>query len=70
MAGQGAHAGSASALIGSLQFTVAAGASGLVGALHDGSARPMALVIAVCGIITVILGLLTARHARRHSLEF
>jgi DHA1 family bicyclomycin/chloramphenicol resistance-like MFS transporter len=70
MAGQGAHAGSASALIGSLQFTVAAGASGLVGALHDGSARPMALVIAVCGIITVTLGLLTTRHARRHSLEF
>ncbi|WP_137974166.1 multidrug effflux MFS transporter [Pseudomonas sp. F(2018)] len=70
MAGQGAHAGSASALIGSLQFTVAAGASGLVGALHDGSARPMALVIAVCGVITVILGLLTARHARRHALEF
>ncbi|WJN58551.1 multidrug effflux MFS transporter [Pseudomonas sp. SO81] len=70
MAGQGAHAGSASALIGSLQFTVAAGASGLVGALHDGTARPMALVIAVCGIITVTLGLLTARHARRHSLEF
>jgi hypothetical protein len=30
----------------------------------------MALVIAVCGIITLILGLLTARHARRHSLEF
>ncbi|MDG9924601.1 MULTISPECIES: multidrug effflux MFS transporter [unclassified Pseudomonas] len=70
MAGQGAHAGSASALIGSLQFTVAAGASGLVGALHDGSARPMALVIAVCGIITLTLGLLTARHARRHALEF
>jgi DHA1 family bicyclomycin/chloramphenicol resistance-like MFS transporter len=70
MAGQGAHAGSASALIGSLQFTVAAGASGLVGALHDGTARPMAMVIAVCGIITVTLAVLTARHARRQSLEF
>lgn len=70
MAGQGAHAGSASALIGSLQFTVAAGASGLVGALHDGTARPMAMVIAVCGLVTVILAVLTARHARRHALEF
>lgn len=70
MAGQGAHAGSASALIGSLQFTVAAGASGLVGALHDGSARPMAMVIAVCGVVTVVLALLSASHARRQSLEF
>ncbi|BCR25825.1 multidrug effflux MFS transporter [Aquipseudomonas alcaligenes] len=69
MAGQGAHAGSASALIGSLQFTVAAGASALVGALHDGSALPMALVIALCGLTTLTLGLLTARHARHMKLE-
>lgn len=65
----GAHAGSASALIGSLQFTVAAGASALVGALHDGSALPMALVIALCGLTTLTLGLLTARHARHMKLE-
>jgi DHA1 family bicyclomycin/chloramphenicol resistance-like MFS transporter len=49
MAGQGQHAGSASGLLGSLQFTVAAGASALVASLHDGSAQPMALVIALCG---------------------
>jgi DHA1 family bicyclomycin/chloramphenicol resistance-like MFS transporter len=70
MAGQGAHAGSASALIGALQFVVAAGASALVGTLHDGTARPMALVIALCGLGTVILALYTARHARRLALEF
>ncbi|HSX71846.1 MAG TPA: Bcr/CflA family drug resistance efflux transporter, partial [Pseudomonas sp.] len=70
MAGQGAHAGSASALIGSLQFCVAAVASTLVGSLHDGTARPMALIIAVCGVVTVILALLTARHERRRALEF
>lgn len=70
MAGQGAQAGSASALIGSLQFCVAAGASVLVGVLHDGSARPMALVITGCGLLTVVLALVTARHARRLSLEF
>ncbi|OTE98443.1 Bcr/CflA family drug resistance efflux transporter, partial [Pseudomonas aeruginosa] len=46
MAGQGQHAGSASALMGSLQFSVAAGASALVGVLHDGTAIPMTLVIA------------------------
>ncbi|MWV15657.1 Bcr/CflA family multidrug efflux MFS transporter [Pseudomonas sp. L-22-4S-12] len=70
MAGQGSHAGSASALIGSLQFTVAAAAVGLVGVLHDGTARPMAIVIALCGGLTVLLAVLTARHARRLSLEF
>ena len=70
MAGQGAHAGSASALIGSLQFVVAALASAAVGTLHDGTARPMALVIAVCGLLTVTLALFTARHARRLALEF
>ena len=51
MAGQGQHAGSASALMGSLQFSVAAGASALVGVLHDGTAIPMTLVIAVCGAV-------------------
>lgn len=49
MAGQGRHAGSASGLLGSMQFSVAAGASALVALLHDGSAVPMALVIALCG---------------------
>lgn len=49
MAGQGEHAGSASGLLGSLQFSVAASASALVALLHDGTALPMALVIALCG---------------------
>ncbi|MBU0884793.1 MAG: multidrug effflux MFS transporter, partial [Gammaproteobacteria bacterium] len=38
MAGQGRHAGSASALLGSLQFVIAASAATMVGVLHDGSA--------------------------------
>lgn len=49
MAGQGRHAGSASGLLGSMQFSVAASASALVAFLHDGSAMPMALVITLCG---------------------
>lgn len=51
MAGQGRHAGSASALMGSLQFTIAASAASMVGVLHDGSAVPMALVIFSCGAL-------------------
>ncbi|MNM12368.1 Bicyclomycin resistance protein [compost metagenome] len=61
MSGQGARAGSASALMGCLQFSVAAGAAALVGLLHDGSAVPMALVISLCGALVVSVVLLTRR---------
>lgn len=66
MSGQGARAGSASALMGCLQFSVAAGAAALVGLLHDGSAVPMTLVISLCGALVVSVALLTRRlQARR-----
>ncbi|MEB6592348.1 MULTISPECIES: multidrug effflux MFS transporter [Pseudomonas] len=66
MSGQGARAGSASALMGCLQFSVAAGAAALVGLLHDGSAAPMALVISLCGALAVSVALLTrGLQARR-----
>lgn len=65
MAGQGRHAGSASALMGSLQFSVAAGASALVGALHDGSALPMAAVICLCGGCAALLGWLSGQIGER-----
>ena len=61
MSGQGARAGSASALMGCVQFSVAAGAAALVGLLHDGSAVPMALVISLCGALVVSVALLTRR---------
>ncbi|UUQ66955.1 multidrug effflux MFS transporter [Pseudomonas fuscovaginae UPB0736] len=61
MRGQGARAGSASAMFGCLQFSVAAGAASLVGLLHDGSATPMALVIALCGVLAVTVAMVTRR---------
>jgi len=61
MNGQGARAGSASALLGCLQFSVAAGAAALVGGLHDGSAMPMAMVITLCGVAAVTAAMLTRR---------
>lgn len=61
MSGQGARAGSASALMGCLQFSVAAAAAALVGVLHDGSAIPMSLVISLCGVLVVSVALLTRR---------
>ncbi|MBV6289735.1 multidrug effflux MFS transporter [Pseudomonas aegrilactucae] len=63
MSGQGARAGSASALLGCVQFSVAAGAAALVGVLHDGSALPMALVISLCGGAAVTAAVLTRRLA-------
>ena len=68
MNGQGARAGSASAMLGCLQFSVAAGASALVGVLHDGSAMPMALVISLCGILVVSAAMLTRRLQNARAL--
>ncbi|WP_223462790.1 MULTISPECIES: multidrug effflux MFS transporter [unclassified Pseudomonas] len=68
MSGQGGRAGSASALLGCLQFSVAAGASALVGVLHDGSAVPMAMVISLCGILVVGAALLTRRLQNARAL--
>jgi DHA1 family bicyclomycin/chloramphenicol resistance-like MFS transporter len=56
MASQGRTAGSASALIGTLQFGGGALAAATVGAMHDGTAMPMAAVIAV-----VVVGGLASR---------
>jgi DHA1 family bicyclomycin/chloramphenicol resistance-like MFS transporter len=54
LAHQGQRAGSASALIGALQFGVATLASILVGLAGGGSALPMATVIAGCGLLAYL----------------
>ncbi|MCA3426077.1 MAG: MFS transporter, partial [Roseomonas sp.] len=50
MAPHGAIAGNASALMGTLQFGAGALAGVTLGALQNGTALPMALVIALCGV--------------------
>jgi len=55
MAHHGPRAGSASALLGTLQFAVATLAGISVGALDDGTARPMTLVIAVCAVVALLI---------------
>ena len=69
MNGQGARAGSASAMLGCLQFSVAAGAASLVGVLHDGTALPMAMVISLCGVLAVTLAMLTRRLQNARALK-
>ncbi|MHC8322511.1 multidrug effflux MFS transporter [Pseudomonas sp. GB2N2] len=68
MNGQGSRAGSASAMLGCLQFSVAAGAASLVGILYDGSAMPMAMVISLCGILVVSVAMLTRRLQNARTL--
>lgn len=64
MAGQAAHAGSASALLGFIQFALAALASALVGWLYDGTAQPLALVISLCALLATMCAHYTARAGR------
>ncbi|VVP41334.1 multidrug effflux MFS transporter [Pseudomonas fluorescens] len=68
MNGQGARAGSASAMLGCLQFSVAAGAAALVGVLHDGSAMPMAMVISLCAVLVVSVAMFTRRLQNARAL--
>lgn len=60
------RAGSAAALYGTLQFLAATLAGALVGRLHDGTAVPMAAVMAGCGVLALGFhrALVGARPAR------
>jgi DHA1 family bicyclomycin/chloramphenicol resistance-like MFS transporter len=55
MAPFGDRAGAASALLGTLQFSIAGVTGTLVGHLHDGTPLPMAAVIAFCGLSATVL---------------
>lgn len=61
MAPHGRAAGSASALLGSVQFVLGSAAAGLVGAASNGTAVPLAAVLAGCGIGAFTIHSLHAR---------
>jgi DHA1 family bicyclomycin/chloramphenicol resistance-like MFS transporter len=69
LAPHGERAGSAAALLGTVQFSLATLASVLVGALDDGTARPMAGVILLCAtgsfVALRVLGRPPPRRAKR-----
>lgn len=68
MAPFGKQAGSASALLGSLQFAAGAGTGALISALHNGTALPMVGTIAACGgAAFVSLHLLALRPVRQRA---
>ena len=51
MAPFGDGAGSASALLGAIQYTLGASAGAIVGMLHNDTALPMTATMAVCGVV-------------------
>lgn len=57
----GQRAGLASAVLGSLQFTIAAGAAAAVSAQHEHSAVPMALVVAIAASLSWLCFMLRRR---------
>jgi MFS transporter, DHA1 family, multidrug resistance protein len=54
-------AGVASALLGMLQFSVGAATGALVGLFHDGTAQPMAFVMAGCAAVSFLVTILTEK---------
>ncbi|HAQ87104.1 MAG TPA: Bcr/CflA family drug resistance efflux transporter, partial [Pseudomonas sp.] len=69
MAKQGKQAGLASALMGSMQFCVAAFASAAVGWMHNGTAVPMALAITVCAGLAACLAWYTGQSSLSQRSE-
>ncbi len=57
------RAGATSALAGAMQFAIGAGAGSLAGFLHDGTARPMGLVILAAYVISGLALRLLAKAA-------
>jgi len=58
----GKIAGTASALLGTIQFATGACVIGVVGRFLDGTARPMLAGIAACSVIALVLAQRTLRH--------
>jgi DHA1 family bicyclomycin/chloramphenicol resistance-like MFS transporter len=55
LASQGRHAGSASAMLGTLQMLAASMASFMLSSLHARSAAPLTVIVGVCGLTSLAL---------------
>ncbi len=66
LATHGQQAGTAAALASAIQFFCATLAGALVGLLHDGTGRPLAAIMAVCGIGAWLCHRLLTRHHEAH----
>jgi DHA1 family bicyclomycin/chloramphenicol resistance-like MFS transporter len=66
---QGAIAGSASALMGTVQMIVASVVMGIVGAFADGSARPMVVAFAACAVLAFVITQVTLGGRTREAVQ-
>jgi DHA1 family bicyclomycin/chloramphenicol resistance-like MFS transporter len=69
LATHGQRAGTASALMGALQFGLATLTGVGISQLHDGSARPLALTLAVCGVSAWLLHRWLVHPHDRHHVQ-
>ncbi|WP_105384588.1 multidrug effflux MFS transporter [Neorhizobium alkalisoli] len=60
----GRIAGTASAMMGTLQFVTSAVVVGIGGLFADGTSRPMVTVIAICSVVVLMLSLMVLRSQR------
>lgn len=65
----GTIAGTASALMGTLQFVTGAAVMAVTGLFVDGAARPMVAGIAVCALLAWFISWLTLRSARMRGVQ-
>nr|AIA14502.1 drug resistance transporter, Bcr/CflA subfamily [uncultured bacterium] len=65
---QGEIAGSASALMGTIQMVIASVVMGIVGAFTDGTARPMVVAFAACAVAALVITLVTLRGSSRRNI--
>ena len=68
MGPQGHIAGNASALLGFLQFLISGFGTWLVSILHDGTARPMALLMLAMAVGALLINLLMAQHRHEEAM--
>jgi DHA1 family bicyclomycin/chloramphenicol resistance-like MFS transporter len=62
---QGEIAGSASALMGTLQLVIASVVMGIVGSFANGTALPMVIAFAACAVAALVITLMTLRGSPR-----
>jgi DHA1 family bicyclomycin/chloramphenicol resistance-like MFS transporter len=60
----GRIAGTASAMMGTLQFVTSAIVVGIGGLFADGTSRPMVMVIAICSLVVLMLSMMVLRSQR------
>lgn len=69
LANQKKSAGSASALMGTIQFTISALCSSLVSKLHNGTVMPMMSVMFGCSLIAVILFMILKKNSATSEIS-